>query len=137
MTTIDLLTALEESFPTSREIKIDGFDHPLWLWKIELPELIQLMDLPRETQGEQLQLGIESCVKGVGDQSGARIFNCDRGRKWLATHPMAAANLAKAVYEFNEMDGPSDDRKKKSDSQTTSSASSNSVEDSELDTLDD
>jgi hypothetical protein len=137
MTTIDLLTALEESFPTSREIKIDGFEHPLWLWKIELPELMELMDLPRETQGEQLQLGIESCVKGVCDESGAKIFESDRGRKWLATHPMAAANLAKAVYEFNEIDGPSDDRKKKSNSRASSNASSNSVEDWELDTLDD
>lgn len=137
MTTIDLLAALEEAFPISRQVNIDGFPHPLWVWKVELPELVKLIAEPRETQEEQLAVGLETCVLGVGDEQGNKIFDNERGRKWLSKNPMAVLTLAQAVHQLNEMDGPSDERKKKSASQTSSNACSNSAETSESDTLDD
>lgn len=136
MTTIDLLAALEEQFPISRQINIDGFPHPLWLWRIEIDSLTELLALPRETQSEQIRFGAAVCAKGIGNEKGERIFDCDRGRLWLNTHPIATAELAKAVFDFNELEEPNEDRKKKSETADSSNVSLNSASESELSTLD-
>lgn len=136
MSTFDLIAALEQAFPLSRQVNIEGFEHPLWVWKVDLPDLLKLVAMARSTTEEQLAMGLEACVLGVGDEQGNRVFASDRGRAWLSKNPMVVIALAKAVQDFNELAGPSDDRKKKSENQTGSSASSSSVEISDTDTLD-
>jgi hypothetical protein len=128
MSTFDLIEALERAFPLSRQVNIEGFDHSLWVWKIDLPDLLKLVAMSRETTEDQLAMGLEACVLGVGDYQGNRVFASDRGRAWLSKNPMIVLTLAKAVQDFNELAGPSDDRKKKSENQTGSNASSSSVE---------
>ena len=131
MTTFDLLAALEETFPTSRQVNIEGFQHPLWAWKVELPDLLRLVDMPRDSQEQQLAMGLEACVLGVCNQQGERVFDNERGRLWLSRNPMFVLELAKAVQDFNELVGPSESRKKKSENQNKSNACSLSVENSE------
>ncbi len=130
---MNLLDILEAEYPVNRLIKIDG-RIDAYVWRLETDQIQQIVNLPRDNP---IELAVETVVIGIGDASGPGSFNSERGRTWLRTHPTALLSLASTVQEFNELTGPSDARKKKSETMTESEDSSTSACDSELDTLDD
>lgn len=134
--TTSLIDLLETEFPNNKQIKLDG-KVPIWIWRLELPRLMELVRLPMGTQEEQIAASIELIVASVGDSNGPGSLDNERGRAWLAMRPNAVLELAGAVRELNELDGPNEDRKKKSETASNSDACSTSADSSELDTLDD
>lgn len=136
MTTIELIDQLETEFPSSRPIMIEG-KVPAHIWKIDFARLIKLIEMPRKTQEEQIAASIELVVASIGNESGPGSLDNERGRLWLASRPNAVLEIARAVQDFNEVFGPNEDRKKKSETQSNSGACSTSASDSESCTLDD
>lgn len=136
MTTTSLIDALEAEFPSSKPITIEGKINAR-LWRIDFSKLIKLVEMPRATQEDQIKQSIELAVASVGDESGPGSLDNERGRLWLASRPNAVLEIARAVQDFNEVFGPNEDRKKKSESASNSDAYSTSAETSESDTLDD
>lgn len=128
MTTLSLLDQLEEKFPVCRQVNIEGMT--VWVWRLDIEEVLRIASLSSGAQGNSglIDVGIECCVAGVGDESGPGAFNSERGRRWLRLHPNAVLELSKAVQDFNELSGPSEDRKKKSESPPSSEDYSTCVE---------
>ncbi len=102
--TTSLIDLLETEFPNNKQIKLDG-KVPIWIWRLELPRLMELVRLPMGTQEEQIAASIELIVASVGDSNGPGSLDNERGRAWLAMRPNAVLELAGAVRELNELDG--------------------------------
>lgn len=134
MTTLSLIDQLEAEFPIKREVKLDG-KVTVWIWRLEIEKLQKILGL--HALGDGLATATEIVVSAVGDESGPGSFDNERGRRWLKLRPNAVLELAQAVREFNELDGPSEDRKKKSDPTSNSEDCSTSASDLESNTLDD
>lgn len=133
MTTVDILAALEGEMPTSRRIDVDGWPVPVWVWRLEYPQILEAAKLPRESESEMAEYGLRLVAMAIGDETEPGTFDNERGQQWLRRNPMAALHLAKVVQEFNELNGPSDERLKKSNA---SEDSSTCVETSESNTQD-
>ena len=133
----DLLDSLEEANPTKRQVNVEGWPRPVWIWKITLTQVIELNKKRKLlTEGESglQEFFLELLAYSLGDEGAPGAFATPRGRNWLRRQPAAVVELGTAARDFNEMGGPSADRKKESSQLSTSSPS---VESLESDTLDD
>jgi hypothetical protein len=121
---IDLLAKLFEEFPVKRKINVEGFPDGFYLWRLEPQQIFELMKIPHATAEDMVPYALRECQLGIGDEVGPGVFDNEHGAKWLLTHPQAMTALAKAVREFNELTGPSEERKKKSETNESSDCSS-------------
>lgn len=112
---IELLAALEVAFPVKRKLEIEGWPGGLYLWRLESQQVFELMRLPHASAEEMIPYSLRECQLGIGDENGPGVFDNERGRSWLLRHPSQMVDLAKAVREFNELCGASEERKKKSE----------------------
>lgn len=133
----DLLTALEDAIPVKRQVNVEGWPRPVWIWRLTLAQIIDLNKKRKLlTEGESglQEFFLELLAHSLGDSNAPGAFATAHGRNWLRRQPNAVIELGTAARDFNEMGGPSADRKKESSQPSTSSPS---VESSESDTLDD
>jgi hypothetical protein len=133
----DLLDALEEALPIKRQANVEGWPRPVWIWRLELAQLVQLNQKRKlladgERGIQEYFLELLACC--LGDENAPGAFATARGRNWLRRNPMAVIQLGEAARDFNELGGPAPDRKKKSPEPCPSSSL---PEPSESDTLDD
>lgn len=112
---IDLLEKLEERFPVKRELQIEGWPAGVFMWRLDAASIMELQSLPHSTYPEIAHYSIRLCQLALGDENGPGLFDNERGHSWLSKNPLAMTTLAKAVREFNELTGPSEERKKKSE----------------------
>lgn len=131
---LDLLTQLEEQFPSSRDVQVEWFPDLVRVHRMTFDQLMETTKLDRN-KSDQFALHLVTTL--VTDTNDVHIFDRPRGVAWLVKHPQVLLELANLVQEFNELTGPSEDRKKKSETATDSDACSPSAETSESDTLDD
>ncbi len=129
MATLDILSALEEEFPPSRQVNIEGWPAPVWVWRFDIEVMRELATIAGDETDQALWL----VRKGIGDEKEPGVFDNDRGIAWLRRNPHALTELGSIVADFNEVGGPSEDRRKKSED---SADSSSSAETSESDTQD-
>jgi hypothetical protein len=114
-----LLDILEDALPIKREIVIEGWPRPVWVWRLELP---QIMDLSRkrslaiEDERGVAEWGIELLVMCLGDEGAPGTFASARGRSWLRRQGEALGLLIPLAVEFNELTKAHAERKKKSES---------------------
>ncbi len=115
-TTLGLLEILAEELPIKREVIIDGWPRSVWVWKLDL---VQMDDLNKKrallNDGERgfLEWSIELLACCLGDSNAPGVFATAHGRSWLRRQPEAVAKLVPIATDFNELSGPSKDRKKK------------------------
>ena len=117
-TLVGLLEALEEALPTSRRIDIDGWPRPVWVWRLELCQVLALnakRGLMNEGEKGFQEWGVELLAMCLGDANAPGVFASARGRSWLRRQPEAVAKLIPVAAQFNELSGPSEERKKKSE----------------------
>ncbi len=111
---------LEDTLPIKRQVNVEGFPRPVWIWRLELCEILELSAKRRMIQdGDERSLqewGIEMLAMCLGDSKVPGIFKDARGRSWLRRQPAVIATLIPVATEFNELTGPHPDRKKKSES---------------------
>ncbi len=62
-----------------------------------------------------VEFGLRLIGMAVGDENGPGVFDNDRARAFLRRQPNIVMALSNAVQEFNELNGPSDERKKSSE----------------------
>ena len=112
----DLLDVLEQELPIKRRVDVSGWPRPVWIWRMELAQIVQLNDrrslLADGERGKQ-EWGLEVLAAALGDEGAPGTFSTARGRSWLRRQPEAFTALLPLVLEFNELSGPSEDRKKK------------------------
>lgn len=116
--TLGLLEALEEAMPIKRRIDIDGWPRPVWVWRLELAQILDLQSkraLMKDGQRGFQEWGIELLAMCLGDEGAPGSFASARGRSWLRRQPEAITQLIPVAAQFNELSGPSEDRKKKSE----------------------
>lgn len=118
-----LLDVLEEALPIKREIKVDGWpeERSVWIWRLELSQILELnrkRKLLTEDERGVSEFGIELLVMCLGDRTAPGVFQSARGRSWLRRQPEAVSMLIPIAMEFNEINGPHPDRKKKSETAT-------------------
>lgn len=123
MATIDILAALEEEFPIKRQVNVEGWPVPIWVWRLEAEHVVAIHQLPRETDADRLEFASRLIEVGIGDEDSPGVFNSQRGRAWLARHPHVQLELMQLVASFNELDAPSEDREKKLEPSADSSIS--------------
>lgn len=113
---VGLLAALEDALPIKRQVNISGWPRPVWVWRLELYQLVELNQrrklLNEDTKGVQ-EWGLELLAMCLGDEGAPGTFANAKGRSWLRRQPEAVALLIPIAIEFNELTGPSDARKKK------------------------
>ncbi len=136
---VGLLAALEEALPIKRRVDVSGWPRPVWVWKLELYQVVELNKrrklLTEDTKGIQ-EWGLELLAMSLGDEGAPGTFANAHGRSWLRRQPEAVARLIPIAIAFCELSGPSEERKKKSPNQKTPEPSSISAEPSESNTLD-
>jgi hypothetical protein len=133
----ELLAELMADRPVKRRVTVEAWNKTLWVWRLETAELLRLSRLPRTNDAEIAAYSVEICVAGVGTEEAVGCFDCAAGREWLSRQGEAMLLLAKAVQDFNELTGPSDERKKKSATMLTCDAASTYAEPSGSSTPDD
>lgn len=120
---IDLLGLLEDQFPVKREIQVEGWPAGVFMWRLDVDDILELNAMPRETYPQMAAQSVRLCQLSLGDVDGPGLFDNERGQSWLAKHPLVLTTLAKAIREFNELSGPSEERKKKSETNESSDCS--------------
>lgn len=113
---LDLLDALEDALPIKRRVDVAGWPRPVWVWRLELCQIVDLNSkrkLIDEGERGAQEWGLEVLAHALGDAGAPGTFATARGRSWLRRQPEAFANLLPIALEFNELSGPSADRKKK------------------------
>jgi hypothetical protein len=120
----ELLAELMADRPVKRPVTVEAWNKTLWVWRLDTAELLRISKMPRKTNEEIAAYSVEICVAGVGTEEAVGCFDCAAGREWLSRQGEAMLLLAKAVQDFNELTGPSDERKKKSATMQTSDAAS-------------
>lgn len=124
-----LLDVLEDALPIKRQLNIDGWPRTPWIWRLELPQIIDLQrkrSLAAEDERGAVEWGIELLVLCLGDENAPGTFASARGRSWLRRQAEALGMLVPLAIEFNELKGAHPDRKKKSESVTAHEPSSTS-----------
>lgn len=110
----ELLDDLEAAFPIKREVHIDGLKRPVWVWRLSSEQLMEVAETPHDGTAEVIKFTLKLVGYAVGDESSPGLLGTDRGQAWLMRNPKALLELGKVCREFNELGGPSDERKKKS-----------------------
>lgn len=121
-----LLQALEDALPIKRQVNIEGWPRPVWIWRLELPQLLDLnrkVALLSEGDKGKAEYGLELLVMCLGDEGAPGSFASARGRSWLRRQAEAVTKLIPLALDFNEVTGPSADRKKKSVAATSEDSS--------------
>ncbi len=124
-----LLEILEDALPIKRQINIEGWPRPVWIWRLELPQILELQrkrSLISEGDRGIAEWGIELLVMCLGDAGAPGAFQSAAGRSWLRRQVEAIGVLIPIAIEFNELNSPHPDRKKKSASQIALEPSSTS-----------
>lgn len=114
----DLLDELDAAYPVKREIRVEGIDRSLWVWRLEPEQILDLSQTPHESQTQNIEYQIKLIGAAIGTEEKPGAFATDRGRQWLMRHPRVLLDLSRIAIEFNELGGPSEDRKKKSETQS-------------------
>lgn len=128
---LGLLDVLEESLPIKRRIDIEGWPRPVWVWRLELCQIVELnakRKLLSEGERGAQEWGIELLAMALGDAGAPGTFASARGRSWLRRQPEAVARLIPIAAQFNELSAPSEERKKKSPAAPEPEPSSTSAE---------
>jgi hypothetical protein len=133
----NLLAELMADVPVKRQVNVEGWPRPVWIWKLDTAGLLKITTLPHETTEQIVAYSLALCELCVGDELGPGMFASDTGRAWLSRQGSAVLELSQAVQEFLELSGPGADRKKKSETPTSSDAASNCANSSESRILDD
>lgn len=110
----DLLNELEDGIPIKRELRVEGWP-VLWIWRLTPEQIFEIATSPHETPEQLVEHSLKLIGFSVGDEHKPGIFATERGRAWLSRQPNAILELAAVVREFNELGGPSEGRKKKSE----------------------
>lgn len=129
-----LIAELEEELPVKRQVNVEGWPRPVWVWKITLEQIQELSKLPRETSQQVEAYGLKLLSYSLGDESAPAGFATARSQNWLRRQALACLELIRVAQEFNELAGPSEERKKKSRTAEENSSSS-CAETSDSDTL--
>lgn len=135
----DLLNELEQALPVKRQVNVEGWPRPVWIWRLELAQIIELNKkrklLSEGDRGRQ-EWALELLAMCLGDANAPGAFATAQGRNWLRRQPEAVVKLSNEAQVFNELTGPSSDRKKKSeaasDSSTSAEPSESSIPDDSL-----
>lgn len=115
---LDLISQLEEQFPVSRQVNIEGFPKTLWVWRMETEQILAMAGSGVSAGSDPSQIvefGLRLIGMAIGDENGPGVFDNDRARAFLRRQPNIVMALSNAVQEFNELNGPSDERKKSSE----------------------
>lgn len=125
-----LLEVLEDALPIKRQVNVEGWPRPVWIWRLELPQILDLQrkrPLLEEDERGVAEFGIELLAMSLGDSNAPGEFRSARGRSWLRRQVEAVSRLIPLALEFNEINGPSDRRKKKSETANGGEISSTSA----------
>lgn len=138
----ELFAALNEALPVKREIQVDGWPRSVWIWRLTLPQILELHEkFPnglRDGEADQsAKLFLKLLAMCLGDANAPGSFATAAAQNWLERQPEALIQLGRAAMEFSELAGPSADRKKKSETTSNSEHCTTSAATSESDTLDD
>lgn len=113
-----LLEILQDALPIKRQVNIEGWPRPAWIWRLELPQLLELNRkhaLFADGERGRAEWGIELLVMCLGDEGAPGAFQSAAGRSWLRRQCEAVMLLIDVAVEFNELNGASPERKKKSE----------------------
>lgn len=102
-----LLDLLETALPIKRKIEIEGWPKPVWVWKLELSQLVELSArLQDEGQKGRTEWMIELLALCLGDEGAPGVFRSARGRSWLLRQGEVLAMLVEAACDFNNLSKP-------------------------------
>ena len=98
-----LLEVLEEALPIKRRVDIDGWPRPVWIWRLELSQLLELSgsQLVKEGTRGTTEWGVELLTMCLGDSGAPGAFRSAAGRSWLRRQGEAIALLMPIACEFN------------------------------------
>lgn len=137
MSVEELIAELEAAVPIKRQVNVEGWPRPVWIWKLTTEQLLELNTFPRGTPKEVSAYSLRLLAYCLGDENAPAGFGSASGQAWLSRQPMAVIELTRAAQQFNELHGPNDDRKKKSETTSACEPCSTSAVTCESDTLDD
>lgn len=87
----------------SNDVDVEGWPRPVWIWKLELPQVLELSRsrLTADGMSGTAEWGLELLVLCLGDEGAPGAFRSAAGRNWLKRQGEAVANLLPIACEFN------------------------------------
>lgn len=116
-----ILDSLEAASPTKAELTVADIALPVkvYVWRMDFAGLRDIVaiavDCPDDDEVSIVERSIRLVAHCVGVEQPGDVFNDDAGIDWMRRNPRFVIEAANRVREFNELDGPSEDRQKKSD----------------------
>lgn len=115
---MDLLSQLEAESPVKREVHVEGWSCPVWIWKLTDSQVRDLgrMGLQVVDESQGIDFAVKVCQWSLGDSEQPGCFEGPRGEAYLRRNLPQVMHLSQAIIEFCELRGPNEDREKKSES---------------------